>query len=182
MRDSKPVSTPVNPDVNFIDCEKSDDVFNQQLYQAVVGSLLYLSTKTRPHIAYALSCVARFCAKPTKEHCTAVKRILRYLKGTSNLGLIYREDTPVVIIGYRRIGRGVSTLPGTPPFGQKGAGQIRKYILPGIRASCHACTRIVARRDAHLRINAIIYTCTLLTLQPRVHFTGFSNHMNTSCV
>ena len=58
---------------------------NQQLYQAVVGSQLYLSTKTRPVIAYTVSCVARFCAKPSKEHWTGVKRILRYLKGTNKL-------------------------------------------------------------------------------------------------
>jgi hypothetical protein len=100
MQDSKPVSTPVNPDVKLVACEKPDDVHNQQLYQAVVGSLLYLSTKTRPDIAYAVSCVARFCAKPSKEHWTGVKRILRYLKGTNKFGLIYREDTPVAITGY----------------------------------------------------------------------------------
>ena len=62
--------------------------------------MLYPSTKTRPDIAFAVSSVTHFCAKPTKEHCTAaVKRILRYLKGTSNLGLLYREDTPAEIIG-----------------------------------------------------------------------------------
>ena len=47
-----------------------------------------------------MSCVARFCANPTKEHWTAVKRILRYLKGTSNLGLLYRENSPAEVIGY----------------------------------------------------------------------------------
>ena len=73
---------------------------NQQLYQVVVGNLLYLSTKTRSDMAYAVSCVARFCTKPIKEHWTGVKRILRYLKGTNKFGLIYREDTPVAITGY----------------------------------------------------------------------------------
>ena len=47
-----------------------------------------------------MSRVTRFCAKPTKEHWAAVKRILRYLKGTSNLGLLNREDTPAEITGY----------------------------------------------------------------------------------
>jgi len=100
MYDSKPVRTPVNPDVKLVPSENPDDVCNQLMYQAVVGSLLYLSTKTRPDIAYAVSRVTRFCAKPTKEHWAAVKRILRYLKGTSNLGLLYREDTPAEITGY----------------------------------------------------------------------------------
>ena len=69
-----------------------DDVCNQPMYQTVVGSLLYLSTKTRPDNTYAVSRVTRFCGKPIKEHWTAVKRVLRFLKGTSNFGLLYRED------------------------------------------------------------------------------------------
>jgi len=100
MYDSKPVRTPVNPDVKLVPSENPDDVCNQLMYQAVVGSLLYLSTKTRSDIAYAVSRVTHFCAKPTKEHWAAVKRILRYLKGTSNLGLLNREDTPAEITGY----------------------------------------------------------------------------------
>ena len=100
MHNSKPVGTPVNPDIKLIAGENPDDVCNQQMYQAVVGSLLYLSTKTRPDIAYAVGSVARFCANPTKEHWTAVKRILRYLNGTIKLGLLYRESTSVKIAGY----------------------------------------------------------------------------------
>ena len=76
MLNSKPVGTPVNPDIKLVAGENPDDVCNQQMYQAVVGSLLYLSTKTRPDIAYAIGSVACFCANPTKEHWTAVKRIL----------------------------------------------------------------------------------------------------------
>ena len=65
MYDSKPVSTPVNPDVKLVPSESPDDVCNQPMYQTVVGSLLYLSTTTRPDIAYAVSRVTRFCGKPT---------------------------------------------------------------------------------------------------------------------
>lgn len=69
MHDCKAVSTPVNPDLKLIAAEDSNDVCNQQMHQAVVGSLLYLATKSRPDIAYAVSSVARFCAKP---HSTAL--------------------------------------------------------------------------------------------------------------
>ena len=93
MHNSKPVGSPVNPDVKLSACENPDDVCDQKLYQAVVGSLLYLSTKTRPDIAFAVSIAARFCASPTKEHWTAVKRILRYLNGTQQFGLLYKATT-----------------------------------------------------------------------------------------
>ena len=73
---------------------------NQLLYQALVGSLLYLSTRTRPDIAYAVNSVARYCANPTNDHHTAVKGILRYLNGTHNLGLLYRGDDCSEMKGY----------------------------------------------------------------------------------
>ena len=100
MHDSKPVSSPVNPDIKLVAYENSDVVCNQHMYQAVVGSLLYLSTKTRPDIAYAVSSVARYYANSTKDHWTAVKRILRYLRGTCYYGLLYMKDTPAELIGY----------------------------------------------------------------------------------
>ena len=46
-----------------------------------------VSTGTRPDIAFAVSMVAKFSSKPTKQHWQGVKRILRYLKGTADLGL-----------------------------------------------------------------------------------------------
>ena len=100
MSESKSVSTPASADTKLVPSESCSEECNQQLYQAVVGSLLYLSTKTRPDIAYAVSRVARFCAKPTREHWTAVKRILRYLKGTSNFGLLYRANASAKMVGY----------------------------------------------------------------------------------
>ena len=100
MQESKPVNTPVNSEMKLVAAETPEDVHNQQEYQAIVGSLLYLSTKTRPDIAYAVSNVARFCARPTKQHWVALKRILRYLKGTVNYGLVYLESDKNPLIAY----------------------------------------------------------------------------------
>jgi hypothetical protein len=58
------------------------NALNQQ-YQSAIGSLMYLSVSTRPDIAYAVGTLARFSSKPTKEHCTALKRVLCYFKGTT---------------------------------------------------------------------------------------------------
>lgn len=65
-----------------------------------MGSLLYLSTATRPDITYAVSNVAKFCAKPTKQHWIAVKRILRYLKGTQKYGLLFKTSTEKDCVGF----------------------------------------------------------------------------------
>ena len=100
MEDAKPVKTPVSPEIKLIPCESESEVYNQKMYQAAVGSLLYLSTKTRPDIAYAVGSVARFCAKPSKQHWTAIKRIFRYLKGTSNFGLLYNGNASPSCVGY----------------------------------------------------------------------------------
>ena len=69
-------------------------------YQAVIGSLLHLSLKTRPDIAFAVGSAARFCSNPDATHWTAVKRILRYLKGTSDLGIKYQKEPSNFLHGY----------------------------------------------------------------------------------
>ena len=51
-------------------------------YQLMVGSLLHAARGPHPDIAYAVGIVAKFNAEPTQGCLTAVKRILRYLKGT----------------------------------------------------------------------------------------------------
>jgi len=57
-------------------------------YPSIIGMILYLSGNSRPDIAYAVNQCARFTHNPLKSHATAVKRILRYLKGTMDQGLI----------------------------------------------------------------------------------------------
>ena len=57
-------------------------------YRSAVGCLIWLAINTRPDIiSYAVSQVARFSSSPTKDHWKAVKHILRYLRGTSDLGI-----------------------------------------------------------------------------------------------
>ncbi|GKF00682.1 hypothetical protein Tco_0027605, partial [Tanacetum coccineum] len=58
----------------------------------MVGSLMYLSA-SRPDIVFAVCMCARYQAKPTEMHLTAIKRIFRYLKGTIHMGLWYPKDS-----------------------------------------------------------------------------------------
>ena len=57
-------------------------------YQEAVGSLMYAVVATRPDIAYAVSYLARFMSNPGRAHWEAVKRVIRYLKGTKDAKLI----------------------------------------------------------------------------------------------
>ena len=91
MKEAKPIATPVNTDSKLVKATEKDELVDKYLYQSAVGSLQYLSTMTRPDITYAVSNVAKFCSNPTKEHWTSVKRIMRYLKGTQNYGLLYKK-------------------------------------------------------------------------------------------
>ena len=68
--------------------------------RSAVGSLLYLSTGTRPDIAFAVNNAAQFCSKPTKQHWTAVKRIFRCLRGSTQFGLLYSKGETDALIGY----------------------------------------------------------------------------------
>lgn len=60
------------------------------MYKSLVGSLRYL-VNTRPDIAYAVGVVSRYMERPTVLHLSAVKRILRYLKGTLHRTSLHRE-------------------------------------------------------------------------------------------
>lgn len=75
MEDAKPIKTPISISSKLLKASENSELADQGSYQSAVGSLLYLSTRTRPDISFAVGNVARFCSKPTKDHWTAVKRI-----------------------------------------------------------------------------------------------------------
>ena len=100
MEQAKPVNTPVDSSMKLMKATDKDGCVDKKLYTSAVGSLLYLSTATRPDITYAVSNVAKYCAKPTKQHWLAVKRIMRYLKGTLNYCLLYSLDGSTICVGF----------------------------------------------------------------------------------
>ena len=81
MAGSKPVSTPADPESRLVK-RTQEEAADPKLYQAPVGGLLYLSTKTRPDIAFAVGNAARFSSDPSKAHWQAVKHIMRCLQGS----------------------------------------------------------------------------------------------------
>nr|GEW31602.1 hypothetical protein [Tanacetum cinerariifolium] len=75
-----------------LDADMSGTSVDQTKYRTMVGALMYL-TASRPDIVHATCYCARYQAKPTEKHLTAVKRIFWYLKDTINMGLWYPKDT-----------------------------------------------------------------------------------------
>jgi histone deacetylase 1/2 len=85
MLDCKPITTPMMSSCK-LSKTGSDSVTDSTMYRSVVGSLQY-ATITRPEISFAVNKVCQFMSAPLESHWTAVKRILRYLKGTIHSGL-----------------------------------------------------------------------------------------------
>ena len=71
-------------------------------YEKAVGSLMYLMTCIRPNLALAMGKVSKYMSNPGKMLWEAVKWILKYLKGTTNLGLMFnaRLNNAKALIGY----------------------------------------------------------------------------------
>ncbi|XP_057522451.1 secreted RxLR effector protein 161-like [Amaranthus tricolor] len=65
----------------------------------MVDKLIYLS-HIRPNIAYAVGVVSRFMHRPQIQHMTTVMRILRYLKGTSGRGILFRKNDHLNLLAY----------------------------------------------------------------------------------
>jgi hypothetical protein len=90
MENCNKVSSPIVPGCKLVKNEngKASDSTN---YKQLVGSLMYLLA-TRPDLAFSVCLVARFMERPTEMHVAGVKRILRYLKGTIDHGILYKKS------------------------------------------------------------------------------------------
>jgi len=69
-------------------------------YASAIGSIMYAMLCTRPDVSNALSLTSRYQSDPGMEHWTAVKNILKYLKRTKDMFLVYGGDEELVVKGY----------------------------------------------------------------------------------
>ncbi|GAA0171472.1 transmembrane signal receptor [Lithospermum erythrorhizon] len=98
MSECNPVVCPIVPGEK-IDRDERGNLVEEVYFKKIVGSLMYL-THTRPDLTFSVSLLSRFMCKPTEIHLQIAKRILRYIKRTVNLGIMYKwkedEDDMVV--------------------------------------------------------------------------------------
>ena len=90
MQDCKPRETPCEPKLEYT--ENAERMQDLRKYREAVGSLIYLSTCTRPDISFVVSKLSQHFAEPTVEHWNTVKHVFRYLKGTMEKGLYFRRN------------------------------------------------------------------------------------------
>ncbi|KAK2442007.1 putative mitochondrial protein [Trifolium repens] len=92
------VCSPIVPG-NKLSKDSNGKCVDATYYKQIVGSLMYLLA-TRPDLAYSVCLIARFMERPTEDHLVAAKRILRYLKGTANLGILYERGVKQALQGW----------------------------------------------------------------------------------
>ncbi|XP_042951770.1 secreted RxLR effector protein 161-like [Carya illinoinensis] len=97
MDQVKPVSTPLGQHFKLFTTQapqtESEMEFMHQIpYASMVGSVMYAMVCTRPDLTYAVSVVSRFMSNPGKAHWHAIKWLLRYILGTTMLGLKYGNN------------------------------------------------------------------------------------------
>ena len=90
-------STETADDISFANAHKPN-----ASYREVIGCLLWISMGTRPDITFAVNQCARYSSDPKPEHWTAVMRILRYLKGTTDYGLHFHRHSSQYYPDYER--------------------------------------------------------------------------------
>ena len=106
MKDCKPLATPLDSNSKLtrdMSPQNPEEVAEMKEipYQNAVGSLVYAMISTRADIPYPVGVVSQYMANPGPQHWIAVKRILRYLQGTSNHVLQYGgSPSSLQVIGY----------------------------------------------------------------------------------
>jgi hypothetical protein len=98
MEKSNDVCSPIVTGTKLSKNDKSDEVDPTQFKQ-MVGSLMYL-TATRSDLMFAVNLIARFMEHPVETHLMVAKRIMRYIRGTIELGIWYKKGKQAELIAY----------------------------------------------------------------------------------
>ncbi|UYV80846.1 hypothetical protein LAZ67_19001950 [Cordylochernes scorpioides] len=99
MENCKEVPTPGSKEIN-LDNHIEDDNCEQHTYQEALGMLMFLAVNTRPDIAYITSKLSQYSRQPKQMHWTAIKRVMRYLRGTIDLGVKFERGKTGILKSY----------------------------------------------------------------------------------
>ena len=96
MLDSNPVCTLMDTGVDLSVSEGESEMNERMPFRELIGSLMFLANVTRPDISFAVNVLSRFLNNYSESHWQAAKRILRYLRGTIEYGIMYVCDKEAV--------------------------------------------------------------------------------------
>jgi hypothetical protein len=103
MDQCKPIGTPMDPNTKLEYFEKPEniDMSLETKCRQLIGSLMYAAVGSRPDLCAPVNILSRFQSKPCKELWNALKRVLRYIKGTLELKLVYEKyKNGPKLVGY----------------------------------------------------------------------------------
>ena len=128
-------------------------------YRALVGSLMYLATCTRPDISTAVNRCARYMSDPRKIHENALDRILQYLRRQPELGITYHRNGHQQLIGYSD-----SNLGGDTGFERSRGGHVIFLANGPIywRSKIHTSTAISSCESEYVELSECILTVKYL--------------------
>ncbi|KAL9292354.1 putative RNA-directed DNA polymerase [Arabidopsis thaliana] len=98
MEGCNSVKNPIVPGQKLTKAGAGDAVDPTEFKQ-LIGSLRYLTT-TRPDLIFSVNLVSRYMESPNEQHLLAVKRILRYVQGTLDLGIQYERGGATELVGF----------------------------------------------------------------------------------
>ena len=98
MENGRAVKTPMEPNLKLVKL-KAPEV-DVKLYQSRLSALMYVMLATCPDLAFAVGALSKHAATPGEAHWAALKRVYRYLCGTTDTHLIYSGATKPNILGY----------------------------------------------------------------------------------
>ena len=98
MEEAKTMKTPMSSSIK-LDKDEKGKFIDSTMYRSMIGSLLYMTT-SRLDIMYSVYLCTRFQSCPKESHLSVVKRILKYLKWTMDIGLWYPKSDNLELIGF----------------------------------------------------------------------------------
>ena len=117
-----------------------------------MGTLLYLTTFTRPDISFAVSTLGCHSQKPTVRHWAGVKHLFRYLRGTEDLGLLYSRKGATRFVGYADAGYKSDPKSGKSQTGyiflKNGAPVSWKFVKQSVTATSTNHAELIAFHEA----------------------------------
>jgi hypothetical protein len=142
MSQSKPVSTPA---VGFLTPQEDENEVDKEaaiLQGRITGMLLYLAVATRLDISFAVGQLCKYISKPTPSVWRYTKRILRYLRGTSNYGLNFRKQDYGDKIHGNLVGYSDADHAGCPSSRRSWSGAVFKFGSDVITWKCKQQTTV----------------------------------------